>query len=954
MKSNQFITPKCILCLAVSSQILLSCVKQEYDVLNKDIDGTVQLGTNGADIPVGTTVLSLTNLINPEDIEGLDLVDGLYVFSMNDNFSERVSLEPIELDDINADVDPLDVSIGELDGLMNIPSETIPVNSLVVDAELVNLDINPIDITEIISLKDLSDNRFIGNNNSITLNNINLALSNQVNSQLRFDPKLTLPKEIAGFYNIEFKDNSVLELSLDVSGAIGQVENCVISAGKITVTFPNGFNIGGGLPFVNKASFTPTSNSGGVVKYNIPVHSYDYGDDYVSSLAFNKSIKIEFDDIPTISGRLTANSQGMISYDFSSKIKIAGSIEIKDAKIRMNEINYLIDEMNISEIYEINDIPSAITSINNITFGANSKMSILVSPIDLCGLTLSSNSISLNIDDRLSLSSGGKPISSISIPGSSLTTVSGYSKEFNIEALDLKGLAINDGRLDFPLKASIGGKFTFESHDVMLSQYEKMTAKNINPRIIFSDLEVDKIDVEKIALTIPSEEISINVPESGILEVPKEIKKVKIIEFKNGTSPVISLNLHVDGIDPNIGEIKLEDFSITLPEFLKLSENQDNRIVVDGQELTVNGVFEKESGNTRSFKLDILFDQLNFTDPKYADIISDGKLSIVDKLIFNSAKVTIAQSDVELDKLGDLSFTPEISITDLEIGKVYGEVALDSVFEEIDNQQIDLSALTDVLGNNASLELDDPQVAISLNNPLDIGLNLKVNLIPIVSGVEKTPIVLETEITSGENNIVFNKNNVSNLSSLFNPIPEKALIKLEGEALAVSENNWHCVDLSQPDIDFDVAYDIRLPLAFKTIDVTIEQSVSDLAEVFESIAESVDNLGLTLQCKNSIELDLNFEEIIPLNAAGESIAAKFYPIIKGELSKLAAAVDGKPSTSEIKLLLKEKTKGALSELDGFNFIVKIGNSQASSLNSSQTLEISISAFVEDGVELELF
>lgn len=262
----------------------LSCVQEEYEISEENLNLEVTVFQEGVSIPLGSTeaikVSQLLDELDPEIKEMFTATDGAYAFNMSEtfDFSDDLSFlsESFAIDGFStsekfpfnlSDVDVSDVTVPEID----IPfeqklSEVIPSIDLEFDVVIPAPDVPLVDISGYLPSEDelrvdLQD--FEAGGTIATLNPVSIPLTNpvlapyadtelpvdeitdllhgvgltqfsidtfsdfEVNEKIDVPVKFTLPKMITAVNDVQFDDDAKIRISVDLS------DNMFFTSGKI-------------------------------------------------------------------------------------------------------------------------------------------------------------------------------------------------------------------------------------------------------------------------------------------------------------------------------------------------------------------------------------------------------------------------------------------------------------------------------------------------------------------------------------------------------------------------------------------------------------------------------------------------------------------------------------------------------------------------------------------------
>ncbi len=480
------------------------------------------------------------------------------------------------------------------------------------------------------------------------------------------------------------------------------------------------------------------------------------------------------------------------------------------------------------------------------------------------------------------------------------------------------------------------------------------------------------------------DDISTTIKES--IEIPVELSEILSMNFASDVYLTLDIKVEIDGADDCA--LKLDDYTIALPKFLKFADgtftSESDITLSEDNLLTINSQFEIVEGTDgksyRQFSHQFQIVSIDLSDPTYSDVntlVGDKRIFAIDEQIFLSGALSLGAGNINLDEVSPtVKSTVTYHIDDMTIDKVYGLFTPDL---ESGSEEFDLSDLVDALDGDLSLILADPTIKLTATNSLDIPIQIdKLTLVPtkngeviyntMIDGAEQTtvvelkePVVIDAA-NDGEPSVTtimvtgYDSDDqdgvkyaqLPNFSSILMGMPDK--ISMEYGA-SVLTTQTHMVDLSRDADDpyyFALDYDLDIPLSFDWLELDYTAKVSDLGDSLGDVLEVVSALNLLLEIEHTIPLSLNISAITPLDAEGNTLSALDSFIVGGTAS---IAANG---SSSVELQISDNEAGDLSLVDSLEIDINasISNSDIV-LNAEQSLTIKVSASLPEGITLNL-
>ena len=619
------------------------------------------------------------------------------------------------------------------------------------------------------------------------------------------------------------------------------------------------------------------------------------------------------------------------------------------------------------------DIPTEITSIKTIRFGANGEGSILDIQFNLGGMadvsdrrTIEQLNIELTagftidkvageaVNDYTTIYAGEGSttpnhfhIENFEMTGDNLTI------DILIKSVDLSNVTINsDGKL------FIDEDITFDLDFTGTFKAGKVTS-------VAPEVNV-KADLALYDATFTTGNIShsIDIAESisNSISVPAEIQRIdniNVVDDATGQVAEVVIMLNVENSPVN--QIDLKDVEITLPDELIIAIHNGWSNI--GGKLC-NPLI---SIDTTSGEIEIA--RFSIYGTRNLDI-TNGVINLDGEIGF---KGTMAIPEGQEVTLGlhheDITITPSIKIPDLRIESIEGIIEPDfgNLLEPIEVEIGDFSSSLE--GLEMELNINAPVLCVEIQNPIGVGIDAVINIDAykggqIAKSIQTPTLVIKLEATTtlaivsqisstpeGADGYI-----VEGFADIINLLPDKLVITLNAET---NKQRAHNITL-QDNYTFGIAYWVDAPISFShstnghiAYTTTIEDiDLSSLADIDMDVESVVLNIASesTLPIELSLSLEMLDAEGNPIESITATTKGSIWGTAKGSeevaTSKcsLDLAIDAPEGSSSFGELAK--TKGLRCRLDG----TTIGGG---ALNSNQYIDLAFSLLLPEGITIDL-
>ena len=904
------------LCGLLAAFGLGSCLTTTNELdLNKEISLDMQIGPGGLSIPLGSLdTLFLDSLIKIDGDDSMlkKLDDGTFGIAMDGTVDTvKVEIEPLSINIDPPSIDPITTSFDtpDKDDLkLNIPSdsifETLEISS--VDLSGMNGKFNRIALTH--------DTR---NTAPIPVNYAGIPINKQSINVPAQDQNIsfvyTLPADVERLNTIYFGEEGSttgqkITLDVDLGGIYSVLNNPQIRITSLDVTFPGNFELAKDDQLDNYIKSGSINVSGN--KFTISMSDGQYietlqGDSKILPLSFY-IVSADFSE----EGH-SINYSGNISY--SLNLEVSGTskgsgvlyvyvsldegLQIADFSVDTRAKQMVLPSDSITSSFKVGGL-GGMKRINYIDF--DSEQSIIkfsISDFDIAPFSFDENSyIQLIFSDDFEFDKTvdfqGKARWTQNVNHENILLVDPTKAKGSDVILHVKKLTMNKEIDKTSGSISMSNNVDYSSSITVAAKtgLNKAGLAALHSQIIkfkvSGDLIVDNADftIDEITTSLNSS-TKIDV-EKG--DIDKSLVAIKRIDIDDNNPAGVTMNLKFQGVPDQIDELRIADLTIKLPDFIKMrySGNDAGTYIDKDGSIVINRVVTESelSSNGEGLVISGFFiDRLEFDTLL---VLDNGWLRLLDQQVQITGDATVPESHLGLAGLDNITVTPSVTFNTITVKSAYGKVnpEIEDVHESVD---LSLGDDNDFFQNeNNTLSLSDPQIVINLTSsvtlPIDIDLSLssydsKGGYIGREIGPDMGTIHLQKCDSLEESRtttLVIYKNDrpvsasddtlfvrMSRLSELMSTIPDKIEFNLNA---GINQDVNHFVDLSRP-LFVSGDYSVSIPLSFDSLFIEYSDTVKDLSENLEDIADKID--------ATELKIVADIESTIPL---GVDLTAKAY------------------------------------------------------------------------------
>ena len=760
--------------------LLASCIDNTYDFANKELVTDVKIEGNRLALPLGgLRAIMLDSLINVEEMDFLDIIDGTYSIGMSDSVSFDVAIDPIKLSipsqSHSSKIEFVDVDITEMDieGTSAEPA-TFEVPRVSLDDlnnKLPNLSSSVSTSLVTDEMKTIFDaikkGLSLGFSPTYKFENQSFGLSDAVACEMSY----TLPEQI--------KKISTIKLANRAEGkdaTIGSLIQFNVRHPEVlsNVTKTISFNI----EFPESFSLTLDKNTQGINKYTL-VDAHTLKVDGLTADGNVTAIQFYIDELKGLeqyinlsTGTLSMNQQinYEVEYKLDGEVKLSSETNLDDFEFSVdmnlplgfrdvegetNDIDVDFEPIRMDFPIHIGNL-QYIERIDSIVFDANK--SLLVFDTDMNGgfspfflkegyaLKLEFP-VEMIFDETLSVyptkgEAQPKVVYNRNERAFYIYDLEVFANSHWELALDRIVLNKNvvDDMLDVDLKALVTAVDAQDNEvsNLVLAGVEleslSETLDNLNQKQASFTMSKSHLSVKNAVIHTEKIVAPLDTHTSFTLneEVPHEIGRIEAIGFTEDVP--VCLEMKMSGLEKLDTEVGL-DLRVALPSFLKLKSNNKDAIF-KGDSLYINTKYLPKQEKPLAIELictglDFMGEEFGYDgfEPKDSTngksyLSYKGNIAVV-------GEACISDMDFHSDDLKDMkeiSVDINMSLGDIEVknfsGLYRGEInKIEKSFA------LDLGdGLAFLKDENNRITLAEPQIMIAFENtiavPVDINLQL--------------------------------------------------------------------------------------------------------------------------------------------------------------------------------------------------------------------------------------
>lgn len=455
--------------------------------------------------------------------------------------------------------------------------------------------------------------------------------------------------------------------------------------------------------------------------------------------------------------------------------------------------------------------------------------------------------------------------------------------------------------------------------------------------------------------------------------VPEEMIMLSKMSFKEPA--ILELTLSIDTKDDEsnellkiTNELKLlsdkddDGFIVEVPSFLVFAEADE---VTDGK-LVLKGVVKYDDAKKAMLytkKYNIIGLDFSSTPSKCLKV-KDGKIELNEVLLANGyvESDTVYFGYDDRDNVAEIDVKCEMAIGNMYISSIEGvfNPKINPVQEFID---LNFSADLDFL-KEAYMEVHDPRVYVTFNNPIDADINVNTHFIGLDDNsqpLEGSDINVDLALLGGQtSNIIIDMYGyqqegytnciVDNLNGLLKHLPSVVEIDLDAH---VDTTHTSTIELGK-DMELYGSYEVSVPLAFDSLRLEYTYSIEDVLGDTEALKNVKDINGLSLSFDVYSTLPAEFVPELTLYDANKKVLKDVKMSITGNIENGKGAVNGEigePVKSSVKVSF-EAHEGRLKDLYGID--IKLAGIGDGAFNANEYLQIkNINVSIDDYITIDL-
>lgn len=460
-------------------------------------------------------------------------------------------------------------------------------------------------------------------------------------------------------------------------------------------------------------------------------------------------------------------------------------------------------------------------------------------------------------------------------------------------------------------------------------------------------------------------------------EIDKSVCELWSVSPKEKADVLIRFD--VAGMPGSVEDMKLENFAITLPDFI-IAEytGSDARVTYDESKNTVyvNGTLNKDEirdGGSGFVINGIAIKELRFASNPVVEKYGQKRCYIPDASIQFGGKTVVENSIVNTNDLKDVIITPIVSIAEMSIGTINAKI----------NPEID------PVSKNISLSLDDDLDFLKEeDNELKLNtIEMKLNLTSTIPA----NIVLDIEMSSSDKNgkficqglkpdfgpvtipacpenleeksytlLIYNDadRHLSNssdtiyaklekLPELVSRIPDSVMVNITP---GVDQSRSYTINLDRT-FRVEPKYDVCIPMSFKSIDICYNDTIKDLKSDLKDISKYLINAKAEIQA----EIESTLPVGIVVNATAlDSDGNKVNGITFHEVA-VPAGSEKEPAMTGVRIQA-DIEDGALESLDAIALNISGISDDSGSVKTLKSTEYVLvkdaKLFFNEGIEAD--
>lgn len=504
------------------------------------------------------------------------------------------------------------------------------------------------------------------------------------------------------------------------------------------------------------------------------------------------------------------------------------------------------------------------------------------------------------------------------------------------------------------------------SLSVNIPSVDPITINGITPDPVVIDIDTEKGTSRMLAptagtnsMTIPlNYELEIN----SIDDIPSEILDLIAVNFKTVNSTV-KLVLSQGSIPASnvLKKAELRNFKLKLPDFIELGPG------LDFFDYNTNTIVLNKEITSGEIELNLPISAIR----NLSESISKGKINLNGKIECsgefycefldapqNSPRRAARSND------SNLQLTTYFDVPDINVSSVEGIFDTDIT---IDSQVLNLGEMPEALADeNTQINLNNVATTFEITNPTGIPFAVDLNFValnsanrPINQEVDltinvpaavdlNTPKTTKYYITNSTSAVApegYEKILCENLNKLISQIPNSIKITPTVNTIKTEVSFFELNKAYKTEANYDVA----LPFDFgPNSQINYTETIENIHKDLSDVSDYIDEMVVNADIENTIPMRLQLNAT-PYDLNGLDMSDRL------EITQdiiIEAGNDNAP-TQTTSLIIKEKVKGALAELDKVDLNIK-GNTQEAQtiLKPTQYVLIKLNAKLPNGINVE--
>lgn len=874
-----------------TSVLLASCVDDTYDLANKELLTDVKIEGNRLALPLGSLrAIMLDSLISTEEMDFLDVTDGIYSVNMSDSILLEVEVDPIKISiapqQNQTEIEFVEVDIKEVD-IKGMDVE--PASFDVPNVSLDDLNSQLPDLSSSVSASLVTDEMrtiFEAIKSDMPLyftpkyefKSLAFGLADDVPCSMSY----TLPEQIRTITTIKLAnrdegtnatEGSLIQFKVTNPEVLADVTKSI----SFSVEFPEIFKLSLDNSTYGNDKYTLVNEhvlkvnglvaEGNLTTIQFYIDELDGLEEYINSetgtLSMNEEIKYEVEYV--LDGEITLSKETNLE-DFEFSVDMNLPLGFRDVKGQTNDIKINFEPIHMPFQAHFDNLEH-IERIDSIMF--NAQNSVLVFDTEMDGgfspfFMKEGHALKLTFPEELIIDEGLSvyPTKGEAQPGVvydadehafyiyDLEVFSQAHWELALDRLILEEYVEND-ILDIDVKASVSAvdaqKNEVDYLELAAVELESLNTTLDNLKQKEATFVMNDSHLEILNAVVHTEKIiaPLNTYASFALneEVPQELGRIESIGFAEDIP--VCIDLKIDGLEKLETSVHL-DLHVALPSFLKLeSSNQD--VVVKSDSLFVEADYLPNQKEPLSIEL--LCTGLDFMGEEFNNqgLLIKDSTNGKSYLSYNGDIAILGEASIDgmdfhsqsLEDMKNIIVDATISIGDIEVknfsGLYRGE--FERIEESIELDFVDeLSFLKD---ENNHITLAEPQIIIAFDNTIGVPVDVDLQLV----GKDENGCVIETSRISH----VFHIDEATYDESTGAIIPKQTKLFITSDTSRVSKLGYKNVEI--PNLASLLE---RLP---NSIDLSV------LPIIDQNVSHHVDlSQGLKSSGEYSIIIPLKFDE----------------------------------------------------------------------------------------------